>query len=93
MNLSKDFTLEELISSNTARAKKIDNTPSEAAKQKLQKLATEVLQPIRDSWGLPIRITSGYRSPKLNAAIKGSKTSQHVLGEAVDIKAVGKTNK
>lgn len=93
MQLSKDFTLEELISSNTARARKIDNNPSQREIDNLYKLANEVLQPIADSWNKPIKITSGYRSPRLNAAIKGAKNSQHVKGEAADIKAIGATNK
>lgn len=93
MNLSKDFTLEELISSNTARARKIDNTPNQVTHIKLHRLANEILQPIRDSWGKPIKVTSGYRCPKLNAAIKGAKTSQHMNGEAADIKAIGSTNR
>ena len=55
-------------------------------KENLEKLCKEVLQPIRDKYGKAITVTSGYRSPKLNAAVGGVKTSQHVLGQAVDIK-------
>lgn len=85
-NLSKNFTLEELISSNTAKAKGINNTPGAIEKQNLKLLAQTVLQPIRDKYGKPISVTSGYRCPKLNAAVGGSKTSQHLKGQAADIK-------
>lgn len=85
-NLSDNFTLEELISSNTAKAKGIDNTPGAIEKQNLKLLAQTVLQPIRDKYGKPISVTSGYRCPKLNAAVGGSKTSQHLKGQAADIK-------
>lgn len=86
MQITKNFTLEELYASNTARAKGIDNTPDSEVKAKLERLAKEILQPIRDKYGHSITVTSGYRCPKLNAAVKGSKTSQHVKGEAADIK-------
>lgn len=90
-NLSKNFTLEELISSNTAKAKGIDNTPGVIEKQNLKLLAQTVLQPIRDKYGKPISVTSGYRCPKLNAAVGGSKTSQHLKGQAADIKCTATT--
>ena len=83
--LAKNFSLEELTASATAKAKKIDNTPTPQVKENLEKLCKEVLQPIRDKYGKAITVTSGYRSPKLNAAVGGVKTSQHVLGQAVDI--------
>ena len=57
---------------------------------KLQKLCSEVLQPIRDKFKKPIVVTSGYRCPKLNAAVGGVRTSQHLLGEAADISVGGK---
>jgi len=85
-NLSDNFTLEELTSSNTAKAKGINNTPGAIEKQNLKLLAQTVLQPIRDKYGKPISVTSGYRCPKLNAAVGGSKTSQHLKGQAADIK-------
>ena len=89
--LTKNFSLEELIASNTAKVKKIDNTPSEQIKKNLERLAKEVLQPIRDKYGYPITITSGYRCPKLNAAVGGVKNSQHLTGEAADIKCTSTT--
>ena len=64
-----------MIASSTAKAKKIDNTPTTEVKKNLEKLCQEVLQPIRDKYGRAITVTSGYRSPKLNAAVGGVKTS------------------
>ena len=84
--LSKNFSLEELIESTTAKVKKIDNTPNSNIKENLECLCKNVLQPIRDKYGRAITITSGYRSPKLNAAVGGAKNSQHLLGQAADIK-------
>ena len=87
MKLSKNFTLGELVFSITANNHGINNTPNAEAKAALKRLAVEVLQPIRDAWGQPIVITSGYRCPALNKAVGGVKNSQHVLGQAADIKA------
>lgn len=89
MQLSKNFTLEELTRSSTAEANGIDNTPNEQHVENLRKLCEFVLQPVRDAWGVPLRINSGYRSPALNAILVrtngASKTSQHMLGQAADI--------
>lgn len=87
MKLTKNFSLEELVFSITANNHGIDNTPNAEAKAALKRLAVEVLQPIRDAWGKPIVVSSGYRCPKLNAAVGGVKNSQHILGQAADIKA------
>jgi len=87
MKLSKNFTLEELVFSITANNHGINNTPNAEVKAALKRLAVEVLQPIREAWGQPIVITSGYRCPALNKAVGGVKNSQHVLGQAADIKA------
>ena len=89
MKLSKNFTLQELIKSNTALRLGIDNTPSKEGIMKLTILATSVLQLLRDRIGA-LRITSGYRSPQLNTAIGGAKKpiSQHTKCEAVDIQYV-----
>ena len=87
MKLSKNFTLQELIKSNTALRLGIDNTPSKEGIMKLTILATSVLQLLRDRIGA-LRITSGYRSPQLNTAIGGSNKSQHTKCEAVDIQYV-----
>lgn len=84
MRLSKNFTLSEITRSGTAKRKGIDNTPTDKHLQSLQLLITNLLQPIRDEMG-SIRISSGYRSPRLNRSIGGSKKSQHCKGEALDI--------
>lgn len=93
MNLSKNFTLDEMLFSITATNLKIDNTPGKAELENLKKLCTEVLQPIRDKWGKPIKVTSGYRCLKLNTKVGGSKTSDHLVGAAADIKVKSGTNK
>lgn len=86
--LTKNFTLEELTASTTASRKGIDNTPTECVKEELKKLA-ELLQTIRDAYGYPIYVTSGYRCVKLNTAVGGAITSQHMVGQAADIVATG----
>ena len=87
MKLSKNFTLQELIKSNTALRLGIDNTPSKEGIMKLTILATSVLQLLRDRIGA-LRITSGYRSPQLSEAIGSSSNSQHCRYEAVDLQCV-----
>ena len=88
MNLTKNFTMRELTRSATADRLGILNEPTKTIAANLQELAETVLQPIRDKWGQPIIVTSGYRSPKLNAAVGGAKSSQHMLGQAADIHTV-----
>lgn len=85
MKLTNNFTLEELIKSETAEKYGIDNTPSEKVIQNLTKLAETILQPIRDELQTPIRVSSGYRSPELNQKIGGVKSSQHTDGSASDL--------
>ena len=87
----KYFTIEEMTKSSTATAKGIDNTPSEEGVLKLQKLIEAVLDPLREWYGKPIRVNSGYRCEALNEAVGGSPTSQHKLYEAVDITVGSKT--
>ena len=87
MILSKNFTLKELIRSNTALRLGIDNTPSKEGIWKLTLLATELLQPLRNAVG-SLRITSGYRSPQLSEVIGSSSNSQHCRYEAVDMQYV-----
>lgn len=96
MKLSPNLTLAEVIKSQTAIRKGIDNTPTEEHLVALMAIARDVFQPVRDHFATPIAVTSGYRSPELNKAIKGSKTSQHTKGEALDLDADvfgGLTNK
>lgn len=84
------FTISELCASETARAKGIDNTPTKQITDNLHLLITECLNPIREAYGKPIKVTSGYRCAELNKAVGGKSTSQHLKGYAVDI--VGKTD-
>lgn len=87
MKNSKYFTLEELLYSKTALNKKIQNNPSWKIVENLNRLATEILDVVRAEMGEPVYVSSGFRSEKLNVAVKGSKTSQHKKGEAADIYA------
>ena len=81
----KYFTIAELCRSATARRSGIDNTPPASAVKALTVLVDEVLDPLREAWGGPIRVNSGYRCPKLNKAVGGTPSSQHQRGEAADI--------
>lgn len=85
MKLSKNLSLSEVIKSNTAIRKGIDNNPTRKHLDSLEYIAVNVFQRIRDHFKKPIYISSGYRSEALNKAIGGSKTSQHSKGEALDI--------
>lgn len=87
--LSKNFTLEEFLISQTATRLGIDNTPNAVVRSNLNALVNSLLQPLRDKLGKPIVVSSGYRSSALNAAIHGSKSSQHCFGEAVDFTVIG----
>lgn len=81
----KHFTIKELTRSETARILGIDNTPPASAVKALNDLVDNVLDPLRESWGGPIRVNSGYRCPELNQAVGGTPGSQHQRGEAADI--------
>lgn len=86
MRLTKNFSLEEMTASATAKRLGIDNSPKDRAiVLNLTVLCDKVLQPVRNRFGA-VTVTSGYRCDELNAAIHGSKTSQHPKGEAADIK-------
>tara|TARA_S200002703_G_C3741398_1_gene227988 strand:- start:198 stop:659 length:462 start_codon:yes stop_codon:yes gene_type:complete len=87
MRLSKNLTLREAIKSNTATRLGINNTPEEWEIHNLRAVAENVFQPVRDHFGVPIAVSSGYRSKELNRAIGGSKYSQHMIGEALDLDA------
>lgn len=84
--LSPNFTLGEMIASDTAKKLKIDNTPTLVEIYHLEELCKLLLQPIRDAWGKPIKVTSGFRCAKLNRAVGGSPTSVHMRGWSADIK-------
>ena len=92
MKLSENFSLEELIRSSTARRIGLDNIPNDEHLKNLQVVVDEIAQPLRDHFGKPVRINSGYRSPALNDAIGGSKKSQHSKGEALDLEIDGVSN-
>lgn len=81
----KYFTIKELSASTEARKMGIDNTPTAEAVDKLTALVEAVLDPLRNRYGHPIHVSSGYRCPRLNKAKGGSATSQHMTGEAADI--------
>ena len=83
----KYFTIEEMTKSSTATAKDIDNTPTKDVEDNLIKLIEAILDPLREWYGKPIRVNSGYRCEALNSAIGGVKNSQHTTGMAADIDA------
>ena len=83
--ISKNFTLEEFTASATAKANGITNMPSTQQLANLCALVHNVLQPLRDAMGHEIKIGSGYRCPRLNAAVGGVSNSQHMKGEAADL--------
>lgn len=85
MRLSEHFTMDEFIQSDTARQKRIDNTPTYEAAANLALLVNNVLEPARKEYGKSITINSGYRCPALNRAVGGVATSQHVRGQAADL--------
>ena len=91
MQLSQNFTLQELIKSDTAIRKGIDNNPNGDQVEKLKALCENVLQPVRDHFGR-VKVTSGYRSEELCEAIGSSKKSQHAKAEAVDFECIGVDN-
>ena len=91
MNLSRNFSLHELIKSDTAIRKGIDNNPNPDQIDKLKVLCEKILQPVRDHFGR-VKITSGYRSPELCHAIGSSVNSQHARAEAADFEVIGVDN-
>ena len=91
MRLSKNFTLEEFLLSQTATRLGLDMTPGPEIIENLQRLVTGCLQPLRDEVNAGIFISSGFRPLELNTAIGGSKTSAHVRGDAADLKVSGQT--
>ena len=90
--LAPNFTLAELTVSQTGTRLGLDNTPTPEIIGNLRGVATRILQPVRDHYGKPVMVYSGYRSPKVNAACKGAKHSQHMLGQAADFVIHGLPN-
>lgn len=88
MRLSKNFTLEEFLISETAERNDIDMEPPPEIIENIRRLVHGCLQPLRDDVISPIFITSGWRPLKLNTMIGGSKTSEHINGNAVDFTVV-----
>ncbi len=85
MKLTKNLSLQEMLKSRTATRLGLSNSPNEEHVKNMQALAENIFQPLRDYFGVPLHISSGYRSEALNKAIGGSKSSQHCKGEAMDI--------
>ena len=92
MNLSANFSLHELTKSETALRMGFDNSPDDEATENLRLLCEKVLQPVRDHFGKGVKVNSAYRSPESNAAVGGSKTSDHCKGMAADIEIPGVAN-
>jgi zinc D-Ala-D-Ala carboxypeptidase len=91
VKLSEHLELSEVIRSESAKRNGISNMPTPDHIENFKILATKVFEPIREHFGVPIRISSGYRSAELNKCIGGSATSQHSTGEAIDIDQDGTT--
>jgi len=92
MNLTKNFSLHEVTKSETALRKGLVNDPLDNELGNLKTLAEKVLQPVRDHYGVGVKVNSGYRSPDVNAAVGGSRTSDHCKGMAADIEIAGLPN-
>jgi zinc D-Ala-D-Ala carboxypeptidase len=92
MQLSKNFSLEEMTKSETALRHDMDNTPKAAEIANLVVLCEKVLQPVRDHYARGVKVNSGYRHPEVNAKVGGSKTSDHCKGMAADIEIPGVPN-
>jgi hypothetical protein len=92
MQLTNNFSLKELTTSDTAIRRGLDNTPNEAVTANLKTLAEKILQPVREHYGKSVKVNSGYRAPEVNAAVGGSRTSDHCKGQAADIEITGVAN-
>lgn len=92
----KYFSIQELTKSSVASRKGIKNIPTQEVEKNLEALVDKILDPLREAYGKPIKVNSGYRSPAVNRAVGGSGSSQHLTGQAVDIEDLtcsGKANK
>ncbi|MBQ8565303.1 MAG: peptidase M15 [Bacteroidaceae bacterium] len=83
----KYFSIAELTDSATARQLHINNKPDNEAVENLKALVENILDPARELMGVPVRVNSGYRSPRLNRVVGGVDNSQHIKGEAADVSA------
>ena len=92
MKLTENFTLSEMIKSETALRHGLNNEPTPEITANLKVLCEKVLQPIRDHYGKSVKVSSGYRAPEVNAAVGGSKVSDHCRGQAADIEIPGVAN-
>ncbi len=92
MNLTANFTLAEMVKSDTALRHDMDNTPGETEIANLKTLCEKVLQPVRDHFQRGVKVNSGFRHPEVNAKVGGSKTSDHCKGQAADIEIPGVPN-
>ena len=92
-NISEHITYKEATASNKAKQLGISNTPNEKELRAMKLLADKVFEPLRKWYGKPIQVTSFFRSAKINKAIGGSTTSQHSLGQAIDIDTVSDNRK
>lgn len=89
--ISEHISLEEATKSQTAIRLGIDNTPNEDVIKRMKLVAEKCFEPMRVWYGKPLKVSSFYRCPALNKAVKGSKTSQHIKGEAIDIDTGSRT--
>jgi zinc D-Ala-D-Ala carboxypeptidase len=92
MQLTENFSLAELVKSETALRNGLDNTPGDAEIENLRLLCENILQPLRSAYGRGIKVNSGFRHPNVNAAVGGSRTSDHCRGQAADIEIPGVAN-
>ena len=92
MQLTNNFSLAEMVKSETALRHDMDNTPGEAEIASLRLLCEKILQPVREHYGKGVKVNSGFRHPEVNAKVGGSKTSDHCKGQAADIEIPGVAN-
>jgi len=92
MKLTENFSLAEMVKSETALRNNLDNTPGDVEIANLKLLAEKVLQPVRNNYKKGVKVNSGFRHPNVNAAVGGSKTSDHCKGQAADIEIPGVAN-
>lgn len=92
MKLTENFSLAEMIKSETAIRNNLENTPGEIEIANLKLLCEKVLQPVRNDFKRGVKVNSGFRAPHVNAAVGGSKTSDHCKGQAADIEIPGVAN-